>query len=351
MSGIFQSDHRFLVTGAGGFIGGWLVKSLLDQGSHVRALIHRNALDVPPGFEAEGFFDHRRLEVESHDVTDIQQIDRLMQGCTHVFHLAALARNWTRDAGLFGRINIEGTRNVLTAARRHDVQKVVATSTYVTFGPSLPGQLVNEHSRRSRPRFFNDYERTKHDAEALTLEFARQGLDVVIVCPTRVFGPGHLTESNSVALLMHEYLSGRMPWLFNRGVNVGNYVLVSDVVEGHLLAMQKGACGQRYILGDENWSLRELADQIDRISGRRHLRIPLWKAGPMLFSYVELMRAKLTGRHPKVTPGWMRMFMADWACDCTRARDELGYQPGGVAAGLEATYRWLESLESTRQRF
>ncbi len=335
------------VTGANGFIGTWLVKSLLEQGHRVRALARNGRIDLPPGVEDNSaVLQSEALEIVGGDVTDRDSILSGMQGCTRVFHLAALAKNWARDRKVFHHVNVEGTRNVLEAAYVLGVERVVCTSTFVTFGPSRHGAVHTEETPRISQRYFNDYEATKVEAERVMLQFAEQGLPVVIVNPARVFGPGHINESNALVMLMDDYLSGRMPILVNRGIDVGNYVLVHDVVDGHILAMEKGRVGQRYILGGENVSLRKLAILADEVSGRRHLKIPTWKVAPMCFAYFHALRARLFGVYPKITPGWMRMFMTDWAYDCEKARRELGYRPTPLREALKATYEWLMRVKA-----
>jgi farnesol dehydrogenase len=177
----------------------------------------------------------------------------------------------------------------------------------------------------------------------------------VIVNPTRVYGPGLLTEGNVLTELIDQYDRGRVPILFNRGVNVGNYVMVDDVARGHILAMERGRIGQKYILGGENASLLELFRTVDRVSGKRHFQIPLFKYGPLVFAKLLQKRAEWFGVYPKVTPGWVETFSADWACRSDKARSELGYVPTPLQIGIEQTYRWImelrqRDLESTRLR-
>ena len=171
-------------------------------------------------------------------------------------------------------------RNVFDASRAAAVKRIVWTSTIVTLGPTRPNEIGDERMPRITDKCFTTYEASKVEAEQEAVRYAQGGLPLVIVNPTRVYGPGHMTEANTLAQLIDSYDRGRMTVLINCGVNVGNYVLVDDVVTGHILAMQKGRVGQRYILGGENASLKEFFSTIDRVSNKRHIHIPLLKYGP-----------------------------------------------------------------------
>ncbi|MCJ7441070.1 MAG: NAD-dependent epimerase/dehydratase family protein, partial [Thermoanaerobaculaceae bacterium] len=180
----------FFVTGATGFIGSKLVAELVRRGHAVRALVRRTS-------------SHRDLEGEriatvEGDIGDRGSLLRGMEGCSGVFHLAAYARNWARDPSTFFEVNVEGTRNVLGAAKSAGVGKVVLTSTMVTLGPTPPGTVGDERMARITPRFYTEYEESKTVAEHEALRMASEGLPVVVVNPTRVYGPGKLTEGNSV---------------------------------------------------------------------------------------------------------------------------------------------------------
>jgi nucleoside-diphosphate-sugar epimerase len=166
----------------------------------------------------------------------------------------------------------------------------------------------------------------------------------VIVNPTRVFGPGYLTEGNSLTRLIDQYDRGRAPILPNLGRSVGNWVFVDDVVRGLILAMEKGRVGQKYILGGENASLKEFFRAIDRVTGRRHFQLPVLRLAPTAFAYFEKWRADWFGIYPRITPGWVRTFFADWPCSCQKAQRELGYQITPLDEGLRITCDWLQHV-------
>ncbi len=337
-------SERIFVTGSTGFIGTRLVQALTDRGHSVRALSRRSDPAPPPGFDPRDGdpLKHELVELVRGDITDLDSLRRGMEGCTRVFHLAAYAKNWARDPKTYFDSNVQGMRNVFDAAVEHDVHRIVWTSTFMTLGPSAPGVTADEDSPRTTDHFYTDYERTKTEAEAEAVARAADGLPVVIVNPTRVYGPGHLTEGNALAKLIDDYDRGRVPVLLNFGVNVGNYVLVDDVVAGHILAMEKGRIGERYVLGGDNVSLREFFRTIDRISDKRHFQIPILKGIPLLFAYLQRKRAEWFNVYPTITPGWVRTFLLEWSYSSDKARRELGYEPTSLEDGLRITYDWLK---------
>ncbi len=323
-----------LVTGASGFIGRRLVAALAERGEDLRLLCRPKA--DASGLEAHG------AAICRGDIGDLPSIRAAIAGCDRVYHLAACARGWARDNERFIRDNIEGVRNVLDAALIHGVDRVVSVSSSVSFGPSN-GAPVDEGSQRARGPF-TLYERTKVLGDACADQAFRRGLDLVVAHPTRVFGPGNLTESNSATLLLLRYLRGRWHWLPGSGRAVGNYVFVDDVVRGLILAMERGRSGEHYILGGSNVSFRELLDRVGRISRRRHLLLPIPRSCALAFSGIETIRAGLGRHHPVITPGWVRTFLADWACSSAKAAVEIGYRATPLDEALDRTIRWIDSL-------
>ncbi len=344
-----EPDAKIFVTGATGFIGTRLVEALTERGHPVRALSRRFNPEAPPGSNAKGGpLEHELVELVRGDLSDRDSLARGMEGCRYVFHLAAYAKNWAPDRQTFFDINVGGMQNVFDAARQQGIERVVWTSTHLTLGPTLPGQISDEDTPRTTERFFTAYEESKIAAEAIAFRQTKEGFPVVIVNPTRVFGPGHLTEGNALSRVIDRYVCGKVPVLLNRGKNVANYVFVDDVVQGHILAMRKGRIGERYILGSENLSLKEFFKLIDRVSGKRHFQMPIMGFSPLVFSYLQKKRAQWFGIYPRITPGWVRTFMADWAHDCQKARRELGYNPTPIVDGLRITYEWLQQIRERK---
>ncbi|MBK9375724.1 MAG: NAD-dependent epimerase/dehydratase family protein [Holophagales bacterium] len=255
--------------------------------------------------------------------------------------MAAYAKNWSKDPSTFFRVNVEGARNVFETAPQAGVRRLVYTSTVVVFGPTPPGVVGDEAMPRATPRFFTEYEESKALAEKEAPERASRGLPVVIVHPTRLYGPGPLTEGNSVSLMIDQYDRGRFPALLDGGGDVGNYAFIDDVVKGHLLAMEKGRVGERYLLGGENVPLKGLFSLVDEVTNRKHFRVSLPPSLALLYAGLEERKAEWLGVYPKVTPGWVETFLADWAFTSAKAERELGYRITPLREGLRRTLDWL----------
>jgi nucleoside-diphosphate-sugar epimerase len=326
---------RVFVTGATGFIGTKLVQELVRQGCSVRALTRETSKTDGLGGE--------HVELVQGNILDPDSLRRGMEGCEQVYHLAAYAKNWAREKEVFFQQNVTGTRQVLAAAKACGVKRLVLTSTIVTLGRTAPGVVGDETMARLTPRFFTEYEESKAAAEREALDWVARGGPAVIVNPTRVYGPGKLTEGNSVTLMIAQYLRGRLPVLLNGGVNVGNYAFVDDLVRGYVAAMEKGRVGERYILGGENVSLRGLFALVDEVTGRRHwqMGLPAWAA--LGFARFERLKAEWLGVYPQITPGWVETFLADWVYSCAKAERELGYTITPLNEGIRATCAWLRA--------
>ena len=331
---------QVLVTGATGFLGTALVAELVRSGAAVRALSRRQSDRTGLG---------EQVTFAAGDILDPDSLRRAVAGCSQVFHLAAYARNWAPSPEVFHAHNVQGLRNVLDAAQAAGVERVVWTSTIVTLGPTPAGAVGDETLKQGASRrFFTDYEATKATAEEEALQRAAAGFPLVIVNPTRAYGPGKLTEGNSLSRLIDLYQRGRMPFLLAGGVNVGNYAFVDDLARGHRLAMERGRPGERYILGGENASLRQFFALVDAASGRRHAKINLPAGAARLWARAQELAAKRLGIYPQITPGWVDTFLADWAFTSAKAERELGYRVTPLAEGIRLTCDWLRARRGSR---
>ncbi len=248
------------------------------------------------------------------------------------------------DLSIFHEVNVEGAKNVQEVAWEFKARRILHTSTIVTLGPTMPGIVGDEEMPRVTSQFFTEYEATKYQAEQETLARCREGFPIVIVNPTRVYGPGRLTEGNSVSKLLLAHARGQLPILLNRGVNVGNYVHVDDLVRGMILAMEKGRVGERYILGGENASLLQLLQWVNEFNGMAHYQVNFTPKMALAYAGAQEKAAKLLGIYPKITPGWVRTFLANWVFESRKAERELGYSTIPLREGIKQTMEWIKKL-------
>jgi nucleoside-diphosphate-sugar epimerase len=321
------------LTGATGLIGQRLTQDLAESGHQVKALVRS-----PQKAERLGL-NHPNITLIQGDLDDKELLKREMAGCQQVYHLAALAGVWAKP-GVFQQVNVVGTRNVMEAAREAGVEKVVKTSTAGVIGPAVNGP-VHEATEREVP-FFNEYEQTKAEAEDIALAYAQQGMQSVVVMPTRVFGPGPLTVSNSVTKLIAQYAEGKWYFRPGDGKSSGNYVYLPDVVEGHRLAMEKGKSGERYLLGGEDVSYNELFELLAELTDQRRSLLPMPLGLMLAMARIQLFLADNFGREPLITPDWVRKYNYHWEVSSSKAQQELGYQITPLREAVQETLEWLE---------
>jgi nucleoside-diphosphate-sugar epimerase len=325
---------KYLITGATGYIGTQLTKRLVAEGNTVHAL-----------YRSESKVDELRalpnVILKKGDLLDKPSLHAAVQGCDAVFHVAAFAKPWDKDPRIFYHYNLDGAVNVFEAAQQEGVKRVVFTSTAGTMNPSEPGKPSAEDTARS-VGYFTDYDRSKGQAEELAKKMSGKGMEIVTVNPSRVYGPGLLSDSNGVTRMVKMYLAGKFRLLPGDGNSIGNYVFIDDVVHGHLLAMQRGKAGERYIIGGSNASFNHFFETLSALSGKKYrmFRVPL----PVMNLAAHFMewRANLTGKPPIMTPPWVKRFNYNWELSVEKARRELGYSPLTLEAGLMKTVRWLQ---------
>jgi nucleoside-diphosphate-sugar epimerase len=324
---------KVFVTGATGFIGIQLVKRLVEKGYDVHALYRSES--------KAGLIRHPRVKLFKGDIMEIPSLEPAMEGCHEVYHVAAFAGVSVPDPIMVYRYNVDGAMNVIETAGRQGVRRVVVTSTAGILGPS-DGAPVDERSP-APSSFFTPYEESKYLLEKHLLGRTGKVPDVVIVNPTRVYGPGYLSVSNSVTKMIKKYMEGSWRFIPGNGNSLGNYVFVEDVVTGHILAMEKGKPGERYVLGGENITYNQLFGMVRTASGtvKKLFKIPLWIM--LAASGVLQFFSKLTGRTPAIVPGLVRKFNHNWIVTSSKAENELGYQPLTAEAGIQHTVQWIKN--------
>ncbi len=321
-----------LITGATGYLGTKLTQLLADRGESVRLLLRTDSkIQIP---------DRPAISIVYGDIMDKESLKNAMKGISKVYHMAAYARFWAKDPSIYQKINVEGTRNVLDAALHTGILKMVHTSTAGVVGPS--GKFPMDEEMPRNAGFFNLYEKTKWEAENLSMEYARKGLPVIIVNPSRVYGPGLDTGSNPITKIIELYMHHKWHIIPGSGNDLGSYCYVDDVIEGHLKAMEKGRSGERYLLGGINVTFNELIDSISRNSGVYkklwHIPFPLL----IIYSNAQLWYAGVSGKPPKITPEWVKKYKYNWALDSTKAINELGYRVRPLEEGMQLTIDWVK---------
>jgi nucleoside-diphosphate-sugar epimerase len=318
---------KVLVTGASGFIGRKLCLSLAEMGYQVVALCR--SLDHP------FLIPHHNIQFVKGDVLDEESLAEAMEDCYQVYHTAAMAKMWCPQAEDFYKVNVLGTRNVLSCALRLGVQRVVHTSTCGVWGPTL-NLPVSENDPRASG-FSIDYERTKYLAEIEVKEFVKKGLEVVIVNPSRVYGDGPITDSNTVSKMVRGYLKGTWKFIPGDGKAVANYAFVDDVVNGHIAAMQNGRSGERYILGGEDISFNGFFKTLKQITGKERtlykIPVELIKA----FSFFEWAKMKLFNLAPYFLPEFADRLKCNQRYSSRKAIQELNYSITPFVVGMNKT--------------
>lgn len=322
---------KALVTGATGFVGAALARTLLAAGWQVRALTRT-------GSDPRNL---RALAVERAlgDLTDAASLERAVVGCDAVFHAAADYRLWVPDPQTMYRANVDGTRNLLEAARRAGVQRIVYTSSVACIGLPADGSVGTEDTAVSLESMVGHYKRSKFLAERVALEAAGQGVPVVIVNPAAPVGPRDLKPTPTGQMVLDAAL-GRTPAYVDTGLNI---VHVDDVAAGHVLAFHRGRPGERYILGGENLPLREILVAITRLAGRAppRIRLPLGVVLPI--AYLAEGFARVTGKPTRVTVDSVRMARKRMYFSSEKAARELGYRHRPAALAFADALEWFRA--------
>jgi dihydroflavonol-4-reductase len=327
---------RVLVTGATGFIGGNLARELRRRGHEVSALVRpgSNTLTI----------DGTGVEQVAGDILDRESVDRALRGCEVVFHCAAAYTFWAPDPDLVYRTNVGGTANVLEAARQAGVSKVVYTSTVSTVGLAT-GEPGTENTPMDPSRLVGHYKKSKYQAERLALTMASEGLPVVVVNPTTPVGPWDVKPTPTGRMVL-DFLRGRIPVYLETGMNL---VDVADVAAGHILAMEQGEPGQRYLLGNRNVTLREIFAMLQVVTGRRapRWRAPYWLA--LGAGYLDqLVEGRVLGREPRIPLEGLKVARTPMYVSCLKAVTELGQPQSPVEAALEKSAKWFIDHGYTR---
>jgi len=320
---------RVLVTGATGFVGGNLARALWQRGYQVRALVR-------PGSSTLTIED-TGIEQIPGDILQSESVTQAIQGCEALFHCAAAYTFWARDPSAIYRTNVTGTSIVLEAAKKAGVAKVVYTSTVSTVGLVQGGQ-GDENSKLHPHHLVGDYKKSKYRAEQVALDSFTRGLPVVVVNPTAPIGPWDVKPTPTGRIVL-DFLRGKIPAYINTGLNL---VDVSDVAVGHILALEKGIPGERYLLGNQNLSLKEIFERLQVITGKRspRWRIPFW-AAIGIGQLDELVEGNLLNREPRIPLEGLKISQCPMYVSCKKAVVQLGLPQSPIEGALQRSVQWF----------
>jgi dihydroflavonol-4-reductase len=323
---------KVFVTGSTGFLGSHVARALLSRGAELRLLVRATSrLDNIADLNADRV---------TGDLRDLGSLKRGMTGCEVVFHVAADYRIWAPNGKDLYDSNVDGTRNILEAARECSVRRVVYTSSVATMGFGNNGRLTDESTPVTLSNMIGDYKRSKFMAERLVIEAARGGQDVVMVNPTTPIGERDIKPTPTGQIVV-DFLKRKFPAYVDTGLNL---VDAHDCAEGHLLALEKSRPGERYILGGDNLTLKQILDKLAIITGLPSPKIEL----PYVVAYATgvvdtLVTGKLRKREPRVTLDAVRMGRKKMFVSSAKSERELGWRPGPVDDALRRAAEWFRA--------
>jgi dihydroflavonol-4-reductase len=322
-------DGRVLLTGGSGFVGSAVARALVAQGFAVRVLVRAsssraNLSDIP-------------CETFEGDMKDGHSMSRALRGMRYLFHVAADYRLWARNPDEIVRNNVEGTRTVMSAAQECGIEKIVYTSSVAVLKPVENG-AADETARLGEDQAIGAYKRSKIAAQRVVEEMVfRQKLPAVIVSPSTPIGPCDIKPTPTGRIII-EAARGRMPAFVDTGLNLAH---VDDVAEGHLLALEKGAIGENYILGGQNVSLRDMLASIAHHVGRRPPRLELPRTPIFPLAYAAELLGRMSGKEPFLTVDGLKMAKHRMFFSSAKAERELGYRARPYAVGVEDAITWF----------
>ena len=310
------------LTGATGFVGSHVARALTENGADLRLLVRSNSnLKNIQDLKADLF---------TGDLRDPASLEKGIAGCDVIFHVAADYRLWVRDPDEMYRANVEGTRSILEAARKNRVRRVVYTSSVATMGFTQNGTSVDENSPVTLENMIGPYKRSKFLAEQVAIEAARSGLDVVIVNPSTPVGEGDIKPTPTGRIVV-DFLKKKFPAYVDTGLNL---VDVKECARGHIAALENGRAGERYILGGENLTLKQILDKLAAITGLPSPKVRVPYIVALATGVVdELFTGRILGREPRATIDAVRMGRKKMYVTSAKAERELGWKcaPGDDA--------------------
>ena len=322
---------KIFITGAAGYIGSKLSMTLAREGHTVHALVRSPA--------SAKWITDPNIHVFIGDIQDIESVRRAMKGCEQVYHVAGKAGVWAEDKSVFYDVNVEGTRHVLDVAKEVGVKKIVYTSSCGVLGPSQNKPLAENDQRTVS--FALDYDKSKKMAEDLVADYVKEGMNVVIVSPAKVFGPGHISHSLMMNAIIRRFLKKKITFVPSPGTYRVGFVSVDDIVSGHILAMEKGRAGETYILGGTNLSHFEFFNRLRTLSSVRGRIVMVPKNIIMAWALIQVLSHWFWGTSVMLTPASVDHLFSNYIFSSDKAIRELGYTITPMDDVLQQTILYL----------
>ncbi|MCU1333829.1 MAG: dependent epimerase/dehydratase family protein [Candidatus Angelobacter sp.] len=323
---------RAFITGATGFVGSHVARALAAQGADLRLLVRSTS-------RLDNIAD-LRAETATGDLRDPESLKKAMAGCEFVFHVAADYRLWVRDPEQMYRSNVEGTRAIIRAAQESGVRRVIYTSSVATMGFTREGHIAGEDSPVSIREMVGHYKRSKFMAEQIALEAGDKGANVVVVNPTTPIGEYDIKPTPTGRIVI-DFLNRKFPAYVDTGLNLAD---VKEVAHGHVLAMEKARPGQRYILGGENLTLKQILDRLSSMTGLPAPTMKVPHAIAMGFAvFDQIFTGTIRGKEPRATIDAVKMGRKKMFASSTKAERELGYKVLPVDKALRRAVDWFQS--------
>lgn len=323
---------KAFITGATGFVGSHVARALAAQGAELRLLVR-------PTSRLDNIAD-LRADLATGDLREPESLKKAMAGCEFVFHVAADYRLWVRDPEQMYRSNVEGTRAIIRAAQESGVRRVICTSSVATIGFTRDGHVAREDSPVSIKDMVGHYKRSKFMAEEIALEAGRGGANVVVVNPTTPIGEYDIKPTPTGRIVV-DFLKRKFPAYVDTGLNLAD---VKEVARGHLLAMEKARPGERYILGGENLTLKQILDKLAALTGLPSPRMRVPHTVAMGFAvFDQFFTGVIRGKEPRATIDAVKMGRKKMFASSAKAERELGYKSMPVEDALRRAVDWFQA--------
>jgi dihydroflavonol-4-reductase len=331
------NDERVLVTGASGFVGSAIVRRLLEESMAVRVLVrHTSPATALTGLDVERVVG---------DLRDRRSLPAALEGVRWLFHAAADYRLWARNPSELYETNVDGTRSLMDEARRAGIERIVYTSSVATLAPSAEGAGADETHELDEAQAIGAYKRSKIRAERLVQTMIADGLPAVIVNPSTPVGPFDVRPTPTGRIIL-EAAAGRMPAYVDTGLNM---VHVDDVAEGHLAALRRGRTGEKYILGGQNASLKDILGTVADLTGRSPPKVRLPRTLVYPVAVLAEATARVTGREPMATLDGLRMSKKHMFFTSAKSERELGYAARPYREGVRDAITWFREAGYLRK--